>query len=77
LKNNKKKCRRHNERKQGRSYTLGKGLQWENNRRKIGERRVRNWEEVGGDGERESKDKVENAEGKRLMNRSKKMDGRY
>jgi hypothetical protein len=36
------------------------------NRRK-GERGARNWEEERGDGKRKSKDKMENAEGKRLM----------
>jgi hypothetical protein len=34
---------------------------------RIGERGTRNWEEETGDGERKSKDRVENAEGKRLM----------
>jgi hypothetical protein len=34
---------------------------------RIGGRGARNWEEESGDGKRKSKDKVENAEGKRLM----------
>jgi hypothetical protein len=34
---------------------------------RIGERGVRNWEEEKGDGRRKTKDKVENAEGKRLI----------
>jgi hypothetical protein len=34
---------------------------------RIGERRARNWEEEKGDGKRKTKDKVKNAEGKRLM----------
>ncbi|KAJ3631672.1 hypothetical protein MTP99_012788 [Tenebrio molitor] len=34
---------------------------------RIGERKTRNWEEETGDGKRKSKDKVKNAEGKRLM----------
>jgi hypothetical protein len=34
---------------------------------RIGERGARNWEVEKGDGKRKSKDKVENAEGKRLM----------
>jgi hypothetical protein len=34
---------------------------------RIGERGVRNWEEERGNGKRKSKDKMENAEGKRLM----------
>jgi hypothetical protein len=34
---------------------------------RIGERGARNWEEARGDGKRKSKDKMENAEGKRLM----------
>jgi hypothetical protein len=34
---------------------------------KIGERGARNWEEEREDGKRKSKDKIENAEGKRLM----------
>jgi hypothetical protein len=33
----------------------------------IGEKRARNWEEQRGEGKRKSKDKVDNAEGKRLM----------
>jgi hypothetical protein len=33
---------------------------------RIGERGARNWEEERADGKRNSKDKVENAEGKRL-----------
>jgi hypothetical protein len=36
---------------------------------KIGERGARNWEEENRDGKRNSKDKVENAGGKRLMER--------
>jgi hypothetical protein len=44
---------------------------------RIGERGARNWEEVREDGKRKSKDKVENAEGKRLMEWIKKMDGKY
>jgi hypothetical protein len=35
----------------------------------IGERGARNWEEENRNGERKSKDKVENAGGKRLMER--------
>jgi hypothetical protein len=50
---NKKTCRRRNERKQGRLYTLGRRLELENRRKR--------------DGKRKSKEKVENAEGKRLM----------
>jgi hypothetical protein len=34
---------------------------------RIGERGARNWEEEKGDGKRKTKDKVENAEGKRLI----------
>jgi hypothetical protein len=34
---------------------------------RIGERGARNWEEEKEDGKRKSKDKVDNAEGKRLM----------
>ncbi|KAH0817747.1 hypothetical protein GEV33_005045 [Tenebrio molitor] len=34
---------------------------------RIGERGARNWGEVKGDGKRKTKDKVENAEGKRLI----------
>jgi hypothetical protein len=34
---------------------------------RIGERGARNWEEERGEGKRNSKDKVENAAGKRLM----------
>ncbi|KAJ3627687.1 hypothetical protein MTP99_015047 [Tenebrio molitor] len=34
---------------------------------RIGERGARKWKEEKGDGKRKSKDKVENAEGKRLM----------
>jgi hypothetical protein len=34
---------------------------------RIGERGARNWEEKRGDGKRKSKNNVENAEGKRLM----------
>jgi hypothetical protein len=34
---------------------------------RIGERGARNWEEEKGDGKRKSKDKMENAEGTRLM----------
>ncbi|KAJ3618485.1 hypothetical protein MTP99_006470 [Tenebrio molitor] len=34
---------------------------------RIGERGARNWEEEKGDGRRKTKDKVENAEGKRLI----------
>jgi hypothetical protein len=34
---------------------------------RIGERGARNWEVEKGDGKRKSKGKVENAEGKRLM----------
>jgi hypothetical protein len=34
---------------------------------RIGERGVRNWGQERGNGKRKSKDKVENAEGKRLM----------
>jgi hypothetical protein len=34
---------------------------------RIGEREARNWEEEKGDGKRKTKDKVENAEGKRLI----------
>jgi hypothetical protein len=34
---------------------------------RIGERGARNWEEEMGDGKRKSRDKVENAEGKRLI----------
>jgi hypothetical protein len=34
---------------------------------RIGERGVRNWEEERGNGKRKSKDKMENAEEKRLM----------
>jgi hypothetical protein len=34
---------------------------------RTGEREARNWEEEKWDGKRKSKDKVENAEGKRLM----------
>jgi hypothetical protein len=44
---------------------------------RIGERGARNWEEVREDGKRKSKDKVENAEGKKLMEWIKKMDGKY
>jgi hypothetical protein len=35
--------------------------------RRIGEREARNWKEERGDGKRKSKDKVENAKGKRLV----------
>jgi hypothetical protein len=42
---------------------------------RIGERGARNWEEVREDGKRKSKDKVENAEGKRLMEWIKKWMG--
>jgi hypothetical protein len=62
---NKKKCPRYNERKQGRMYAHGRGLQLKNRRKrskKLGRR-----EEERGDGKRKSKDKVENAERKRLM----------
>jgi hypothetical protein len=46
------------EKKRGRLNTL---------KSRIGERKTRNWEEETGDGKRKSKDKVKNAEGKRLM----------
>jgi hypothetical protein len=36
-------------------------------KRRIGERGARNWEEERGNGKRKSKDKIENAEGKRLI----------
>jgi hypothetical protein len=39
---------------------------------RIGGRGTRNWEEEREDGKRKSKDKVENAERKRLMERIKK-----
>ncbi|KAH0821738.1 hypothetical protein GEV33_001053 [Tenebrio molitor] len=61
-KDNKKSCRRRNEEKQGRSYTFGRGLNG-----RIRERGARNGEEERVDGKRKSKDKVENAEGKRMM----------
>jgi hypothetical protein len=54
---NNKRCRGYNERKQGRMHAHGR----------IGERGARNWEAERGDGKRNSRDKVENAEGKRLM----------
>jgi hypothetical protein len=57
----KKTCRRCNEIKEGRSFTLG-DFNW-----RIGERGSRNWEEERGDGKRKFKDKMENGEGKRLM----------
>jgi hypothetical protein len=37
------------------------------NRKRIGERGARNWKEEREDVKRKSKDKVENAEGKKLM----------
>jgi hypothetical protein len=48
--------------KQGRSHTLGKGHQQENRRK-----RSKKLERGEGDGKRKSKDKVENAKGKRLV----------
>jgi hypothetical protein len=59
---NKKTCRRRNEKKTGKIV-----YSCEETSTSIGERRARNWEEERGDGKRKSKDKVENAEGKRLM----------
>jgi hypothetical protein len=53
---NKKTCRRRNERKQGENF-IGR----------IGERGARSLKEERGDEKRKSKDKGENAEGKRLM----------
>jgi hypothetical protein len=41
---------------------------WEGtSNRRIGERGARNWKEERGDGKRKSKDKVENAKGKKLV----------
>jgi hypothetical protein len=64
--NNNKRCRKYNKRKQRRLYALGKRLQPKSRRKrrkKLGTREE-GWEKKSKD---KDKDKVENAEGKRLM----------
>jgi hypothetical protein len=59
---NNKRCRRYNERKQRKMYALGRGLQQENRRK-----RSKKLGRGEGGWEKKSKGKVENTEGKRLM----------